>query len=266
MLKKALLAFTLVAACVASSISEHEPSGQPLSLIQELELIVPSIVAEPISPPPVTVVVSLPQRVDQASRAPIEPPLRTPDGSLARQLQQELQRVGCYDRELNGIWTTSSRMAAQDFMDRVNAKLPIDKPDEVLLSLLQSQAGVVCSISCPTDQPIDAGGRCSLTTTKSTVRSSISDKPQTVVTGSISGPPPQPSAQEKMLTGMTNPPAQLATAITHVQIAHAAPVQDRVASDARGTGSPYRSVRKAPASPTKYWRSFVRSVDRAFGF
>ena len=261
MLRAALLAFTLVVACVGYLISEGEDSGPPLSLLHE-----PEVVAEPVSVPPAAVVVLLPQRVDP-SRPPVELLPRPPDGPLARQVQQELQRVGCYDRELNGIWTTSSRVAAQDFMHRVNARLPIDKPDEVLLSLLQNQIGVVCSKPCPSDQSIDALGRCSLTSTKGAGQLSPSEKASPLVTGSISGPPrsQQPSS-ERVLAGSTNPPAQLATAITHVQIAHAALVQDRTATDARGARSSHRPMRNAPSTPTRYWRSFMRSVDRAFGF
>jgi len=268
MVRGALLAFTLVAACTfAYSISEREPIGQPLSLVQEPEVIAPSIVAEPISPPPPAIVVSLPQRVDQASRAPVEP-LRTSDGPLARRVQQELQRVGCYDRELNGIWTTSSRMATQDFMERVNARLPIDKPDEALLSLLQNQTGVVCSKSCPSDQTIDAAGRCSPVATKNANLSSSTETFSTVVTGSIPGPRhvSQPSAEENALAAPTRSPAGVASTTGHVQTAHTVPEPDKVVADTKSAGSPGRSVRKPPSTPTKYWRSFVRSVDRALGF
>jgi hypothetical protein len=59
---------------------------------------------------------------------------------LARTLQIELQRVGCYDREINGIWTTSSRMAMQIFLERVNAALPFDEPN-VILRLLAVASG-----------------------------------------------------------------------------------------------------------------------------
>jgi hypothetical protein len=57
--------------------------------------------------------------------------------ALARALQRELKRVGCYSGEITGVWTTSSRMAMRAFTERVNATLPIDRPDPVLLSLVQ---------------------------------------------------------------------------------------------------------------------------------
>src|SRR5262245_38362033 len=57
--------------------------------------------------------------------------------ALARALQRELKRIGCYNGEISGAWTTSSRMAMKTFLERVNATLPIDSPDPVLLSLVQ---------------------------------------------------------------------------------------------------------------------------------
>jgi hypothetical protein len=80
--------------------------------------------------------------------------------SLARALQRELQRVGCYDGEVNGTWTTSTRMAMKAFTDRVNASLPIDQPDYILLSLVQRHDGRACGTNCPTGQLLSDEGRC----------------------------------------------------------------------------------------------------------
>jgi hypothetical protein len=80
--------------------------------------------------------------------------------SLARALQRELQRVGCYDGEVNGTWTTSTRMAMKSFTDRVNASLPIDQPDYILLSLVQRHEGRACGTNCPTGQLLSDEGRC----------------------------------------------------------------------------------------------------------
>ena len=60
-------------------------------------------------------------------------------GSLAEDLQRELARVGCYDGQINGVWTTSTRQAMKAFLERVNATLPITQPDGVLLALVQGQ-------------------------------------------------------------------------------------------------------------------------------
>ena len=111
------------------------------------------------------VVVNLPKRSAEPSRPSAEQQRPTPvspadrDG-LARQLQSELGRVGCYDGEVNGVWTTSTRLAMKAFTDRVNAKLPIDKPDQILLSLVQGQRQKVCGAACPAGPALTADGRC----------------------------------------------------------------------------------------------------------
>jgi hypothetical protein len=64
--------------------------------------------------------------------------------SIAREIQKELNRVGCYDGAINGLWSARTRQAMKDFIDGVNARLPIDKPDEVLLSLVMGQSEIVC--------------------------------------------------------------------------------------------------------------------------
>jgi hypothetical protein len=87
---------------------------------------------------------------------------------LARALQRELKRVGCYNGEISGVWTTSSRLAMKTFVERVNAALPIDKPDPVLLSLVQGYRERACGVGCPPGQTAQAGGTC--------VPSAVADK------------------------------------------------------------------------------------------
>lgn len=65
-------------------------------------------------------------------------------GALARALQRELKRVGCYNGEISGAWTTASRLAMKTFLERANAALPVDKPDPVLLSLVQGHRERAC--------------------------------------------------------------------------------------------------------------------------
>jgi hypothetical protein len=80
--------------------------------------------------------------------------------SLARELQRELRRVGCYDGEINGAWTTSTRQAMKAFTDRVNATLPIKEPDAVLLALVQGHQHKACGAPCPAGQGVTDDGRC----------------------------------------------------------------------------------------------------------
>lgn len=80
--------------------------------------------------------------------------------TLARSLQKELKRVGCYDGEINGNWTAASRRAMKTFTDRVNATLPIDEPDYILLTLVQGHAAEACGARCPADQTLAKDGKC----------------------------------------------------------------------------------------------------------
>ena len=97
------------------------------------------------------VVVTVPARAGQptAQPGPQQPSagvvLPRDPTALTRQLQSELKRAGCYDGEISGVWTPRTREAMKAFTTRVNATLPVDKPDHVLLALLQGHQGVACA-------------------------------------------------------------------------------------------------------------------------
>jgi len=101
------------------------------------------------------VVYTVPQRSEPIAKPPITPPpkaIETPGDRvfLTRALQFELKRVGCYSGDINGVWTTPSRMAMKSFTGHVNASLPIDTPDYVLLSMVQGHQGQACAPSAAT--------------------------------------------------------------------------------------------------------------------
>jgi len=153
-----------------------------------------------------------------------------PKGSaLARAAQQELYRLGCYNDAINGVWTSPSRSAAEKFLARVNARLPVEQPDEVLLALLRSTSGFVCS-QCPLGEAFNSAGDC---VPKALVDKAVKSAP--ITTGAVAEPP-QPVERS---------------------------ISDEPGSerDSAGPGKP-----AAPTSGVaKYWRSFLKKVDRAFG-
>lgn len=65
-------------------------------------------------------------------------------------LQRELKRVGCYEGEIHGVRTKSTRDAMARFTELVNAKLPTHEPDIVLLSLVRGYAGNTGCVSAVT--------------------------------------------------------------------------------------------------------------------
>lgn len=91
---------------------------------------------------------------------------RTPTGEyvasveLARELQRELKRVGCYEGDADGDWKAASRRAMGAFLSKVNATLPVDRPDYILLTLLQGHADRACDLTCPAGQGVSSDGRC----------------------------------------------------------------------------------------------------------
>jgi hypothetical protein len=112
-----------------------------------------------VDPTPETVVITLPST--SAPAASQRTRLGTGNHlSLAQDLQSELQRVGCYAGSIDGVWTPLSQKAMKAFMERVNARLPVDEPDYVLLALVRGRQGKVCMIACPPDQTLAADNRC----------------------------------------------------------------------------------------------------------
>lgn len=78
---------------------------------------------------------------------------------LARQIQAELKRAGCYAGPVNGNWTAGSRAAMEAFITRVNASLPTAEPDVILLTLAKAHGGSVCGLDCAAGE-VARNGRC----------------------------------------------------------------------------------------------------------
>ena len=80
--------------------------------------------------------------------------------SLTRDLQRQLQRVGCYKGSISGVWSPSTRQAMKQFIDHVNATLPVSEPDHILLAMLQSHEEKACGQGCPAGQRLGDNGHC----------------------------------------------------------------------------------------------------------
>ena len=99
--------------------------------------------------------------VSAATPAPTELTPRDPNAryELVLDIQQQLRRAGCYWGRIDGSWGYATKDAMKEFTDRVNATLPLDQPDYVQLTLIQSQSGEMCG-ACPAGQSLSASGRC----------------------------------------------------------------------------------------------------------
>ena len=65
--------------------------------------------------------------------------------NLVRAIQNELMRVGCYAGPVDGFWSKPTRAAMSAFTDRANARLPVDRPDDALLSLVKGSKPGPCA-------------------------------------------------------------------------------------------------------------------------
>lgn len=82
------------------------------------------------------------------------------EADLARRLQVELRRVGCLRAGADGVWGHASKRAMQRFADKIDASLPTDRPDAVLLMLVETYEDRACGAPCATGEQPDGRGRC----------------------------------------------------------------------------------------------------------
>ncbi|WP_041320254.1 hypothetical protein [Hyphomicrobium denitrificans] len=120
---------------------------------------------------------------------------------LARDLQRELKRAGCYWGEISGVWSLATKRAMAAFMDRANATLPIDAPDYILLSLVQSHAEIICSAACPPGQLANGAGRCvpNAIIAQASKRAKLLEARRATDTRAASDPPSVAAAQPEQL-------------------------------------------------------------------
>ena len=135
--------------------SQIAPAGQQAPVVTPPQRAAPVIHRKPISVRPVV----SPTRYPHAGLA-VRPLDGTTRWKLARDLQRELKRVGCYSGKVDGSWGAGSRRAMAGFVRRVNASLPVEEPDHILLSLLRSQRSQVCGRECPIGSHMTANGSC----------------------------------------------------------------------------------------------------------
>lgn len=163
---------------------------------------------------------------------------------LARDLQRELSRVGCYKGAIDGDWGEQSRDAMRSFTRQVNAALPVDDPDFVLLALVEKTTGKVCGGACPANETPGASGAC----TKKVMLAA--DRPRAIgksATGAASAAAPQILTQlaprqsdARTAQGAASGPANAASPSAYTKPAGAGPAQPGA------TGATKRDAAKAP--------------------
>jgi hypothetical protein len=139
-------------------------------------------------------VVTIPPRGSNPGTSSQQPAIPKDRDTLARELQKELKRVGCYVGELNGAWSPSTRRAMKMFIDRVNASLPVEEPDPILYAMVRGERDQVCGQACQVGERLTQDGRCVPTAILAkangrapTLESSITsaEKPRTITGWSV---------------------------------------------------------------------------------
>jgi putative peptidoglycan binding protein len=119
----------------------------------------PAVTTEAPSDWQTTVAIAAPAPTPAAlpkTLSPTDPDARY---KLVLDIQQQLRRAGCYWGRIDGSWGLATKDAVKEFTNRVNAALPLDEPDYVQLTLIQSHGEKTCG-ACPAGQSLSASGRC----------------------------------------------------------------------------------------------------------
>jgi hypothetical protein len=124
---------------------------------------------------------------------------------LAQALQTELKRTGCYDGTITGTWNAASRQAMTTFASNVNARLPVQEPDQILLALVQGHRKQVCATVCP-DKDGAATGTCPQ---QAAAGDAATAKVQPVPMAATAGPRIEPPATPALDTAKTRGSAQV---------------------------------------------------------
>lgn len=203
----------------------------------------------------------------------------------ARALQSGLRRAGCYEGPVDGQWSRQSREAMARFVSGVNAQLPVERPEGVLLALLEANTNHTCA-----SQRASAGTAVAATPTPPSppVTSPPAAAAPRGTPAAPPAPPPVHSAEVKPQTPPTQPapaatdvtrdvprftPFALAAAVPPLPVPAPPPSAPAASGDRAGprTGRTNRSASRVYMAPRKYIvrhhsRSpadkFARSVTR----
>ena len=196
--------------------------------------------------PEAEVVVTITKRSNDqtvnTARARSTTPTSLDRASLARELQRELKRVGCYDGAINNSWTHSTRTAMKAFTNRINAMLPVDRPDQILLALVQDHRDRVCDVACPAGESLAKDGRCLPNAVLARATKKVAQRNAALQTVE------QPGGHVTLVWSTTTPP------------------QPELAEPARGPASPARPPKKtARLATTAAKTSRIRAMTAPRG-
>ncbi len=81
------------------------------------------------------------------------------DEVLVKNIQFELNRVGCGASSIDGIWSTRSQSALREFAKFSKAAMSTEEPTDEALEALKQRRGRVCPVDCDSSEKV-VNGRC----------------------------------------------------------------------------------------------------------
>jgi hypothetical protein len=130
----------------------------------------PAVVASAAIPPPPEQIEDTTEPAGSGSLAVATAVAPAPDAGefvdpaararLARDIQNQLRRVGCLKSAADGVWGDATKRAMQRFADRIEADLSVGQPDAVLLMLVDNFEDRACGTPCRAGEAPNARGRC----------------------------------------------------------------------------------------------------------
>jgi hypothetical protein len=236
-------AFVLVPVLAGAGLAAYAYVSSTGSNVEVAVVTVPPPVSEPSvqAPPPQAVV-----------REPGD------HASLVKEIQRELKRVGCYRGQVTGVWTASTRAAMRAFLDDVNAVLPFDRPDHILLNLVHGRRDRACGTSCPEGAERQDDGSCGQRKVVLGDSTRMQESSQQAAMGGAEPRPPMPDATGGA-TLQSDAPAEVAVVIEEAPMPTAQVSEPRAEVRER---RPRRSARRAQGRPPKLVRSLIRNIKR----
>lgn len=195
--------------------------------------------------------------------------------NVTRAVQRQLKRAGCYDGPVNGVWNAPTRRGMAEFTDRVNAQLPVDRVDPVLLVLLETHNTTSCTGEAPAKaRPAETASIAPRSDARDVTRVSV--EPEEVVAappraedlGYSSAERRAPNPMTSMQTASTEPDSGSfgtgeAAALTAAGAA--AMHRERAAPpERRRTARKYKKKPSLARSVSKGLKSLQRSLDKLF--
>jgi hypothetical protein len=124
--------------------------------------------------------------VPEAEEEPEEPLID--QQAVARSIQNDLARIGCYRLSVDGVWGPGSRRSLEQYFREKGEAPPSLEPTTELMAMLQDESGTVCEPPKTPKKPRVAAP--AQKKKKATVSTAKSQPPR-------KAPPPPPTAQNQ---------------------------------------------------------------------